>query len=108
MRGRSGHDKAKPQSGRISALAGRQGRLRACIPGLPQSNLQRSRNLVTTSIIKSDGVPRPVAGGGGAFQWWGGAPDWQTGAGFMMISLLNAVTNVVLRRGPSRSDGSSL
>ncbi len=70
MRGRSGHDKAKPQSGRISALAGRQGRLRACIHGLPQSNLQRSRNLVTTSIIKSDGVPRPVAGGGGAFQWW--------------------------------------
>ncbi len=63
MRGRSGHDKAKPQSGRISALAGRQGRLRACIPGLPQSNLQRSRNLVTTSIIKSDGVPglRPGA-----------------------------------------------
>ncbi len=57
MRGRSGHDKAKPQSGRISALAGRQGRLRACIPGLPQSNLQRSRNLVTTSIIKSDVVP---------------------------------------------------
>lgn len=82
MRGRSGHDKAKPQSGRISALAGRQGRLRACIPGLPQSNLQRSRNLVTTSIIKSDGVPRPSAGGGGAFQWWGGAPGRQTGAGF--------------------------
>lgn len=63
MRGRSGHDKAKPQSGRISALAGRQGRLRACIPGLPQSNLQRSRNLVTTSIIKSDTTPglRPGA-----------------------------------------------
>ena len=100
MRGRSGHDKAKPQSGRISALAGRQGRLRACIPGLPQSNLQRSRNLVTTSIIKSDGVPRPVAGGGGAFQWWGGAPGWQTGAGFMTDFLLNAVTNEVLRSGP--------
>ncbi len=100
MRGRSGHDKAKPQSGRISALAGRQGRLRACIPGLPQSNLQRSRNLVTTSIIKSDGVPRPSAGGGGAFQWWGGAPGRQTGTGFMMDFLLNAVTNVVLRSGP--------
>ncbi len=31
IRCRSGHDKAKPQSGRISALAGRKGRLRACI-----------------------------------------------------------------------------
>lgn len=30
VRRRSGHDKAKPQSGRISALAGREGRLRAC------------------------------------------------------------------------------
>ncbi len=30
VRCRSGHDKAKPQSGRISALAGREGRLRAC------------------------------------------------------------------------------
>lgn len=29
VRRRSGHGKAKPQSGRISALAGRQGRLRA-------------------------------------------------------------------------------
>ena len=43
---------------------------------------------------------RPSAGGGGAFQWWGGAPGRQTGAGFMMICLLNAVTNVVLRSGP--------
>ncbi len=30
MRGRSGHNKAKPQLGRISALAGRKSRLRAC------------------------------------------------------------------------------
>jgi hypothetical protein len=30
VRCRSGHDKAKPQSGRISALAGHQGRLQAC------------------------------------------------------------------------------
>ena len=30
VRCRSGHGKAKPQPGRISALAGRQGRLRAC------------------------------------------------------------------------------
>lgn len=30
VRCRSGHDKAKPQAGRISALVGRQGRLWAC------------------------------------------------------------------------------
>ncbi|MFK9381195.1 hypothetical protein ACJEJO_23065, partial [Escherichia coli] len=30
MRGRSGPDEGLPESGRISALAGRQGRLRAC------------------------------------------------------------------------------
>ncbi len=30
MRRRNGHDKAYPLSGRISALAGRQGRLQAC------------------------------------------------------------------------------
>ncbi|ENY6048906.1 hypothetical protein ACF0OM_005775, partial [Klebsiella pneumoniae] len=40
------------------------------------------------------------AGGGGAFQWWGGAPGRQTGAGFMMNFHLNAVTNLVLRLGP--------
>ncbi|HBX1710886.1 TPA: hypothetical protein MHQ00_27220, partial [Klebsiella pneumoniae subsp. pneumoniae] len=44
--------------------------------------------------------PRPSAGGGGAFQWWGGAPGRQTGAGFMINFLMNAVTNVVLRSGP--------
>ena len=58
------------------------------------------KRVVTTLIIKSDGVPRPSAGGGGAFQWWGGAPGWQTGAGFMINFLMNAVTNVVLRSGP--------
>ncbi|EPL4892818.1 hypothetical protein L7U82_005497, partial [Klebsiella pneumoniae] len=35
-----------------------------------------------------------------AFQWWGGAPGRQTGAGFMINFLMNAVTNVVLRSGP--------
>ncbi|HGV1180035.1 TPA: hypothetical protein ACNBZU_004597 [Escherichia coli] len=39
VRCRSGHDKAKPQSGRISALAGRQGRLRACYSILPAKQL---------------------------------------------------------------------
>ncbi|HFI8153647.1 TPA: Tn3 family transposase [Escherichia coli] len=42
----------------------------------------------------------PFGRGGGAFQWWGGAPGWQTGAGFMMNFHLNAVTNLVLRLGP--------
>ncbi|EDV7107435.1 hypothetical protein A4E12_004946 [Salmonella enterica subsp. enterica] len=34
MRGRSGHNKAKPQLGRISALVGRESRLRACKQGV--------------------------------------------------------------------------
>lgn len=42
----------------------------------------------------------PFGRGGGAFQWWGGAPGRQTGAGFMMDFLLNAVTNLILRSGP--------
>lgn len=68
MRGRSGHDKALPQSGRISALAGRKGRLRACTSNVPQNNSQQRQYVVTSSIIKSDDVPRPSAGGGSAFQ----------------------------------------
>ncbi|WP_248698387.1 hypothetical protein, partial [Escherichia coli] len=35
-----------------------------------------------------------------AFQWWGGAPGRQTGAGFMMNIIMNAVTNLILRSGP--------
>ena len=63
MRGRSGHDKALPQSGRISALAGRKGRLRACTSNVPQNNSQQRQYVVTTSIIKSDTTPglRPGA-----------------------------------------------
>lgn len=57
LRRRSGHDEALPKSGRISALAGRQGRLRACTHNVQRHCLQRLRTLVTTSIIKSDGVP---------------------------------------------------
>ncbi|RSB25227.1 hypothetical protein EGK68_24245, partial [Enterobacter cloacae] len=63
VRRRSGHDKAKPLSGRISALAGRQGRLRACTQNLQRRYSQPLRNLVTTSIIKSDGVPGRRPGG---------------------------------------------
>lgn len=57
VRCRSGPDKAKPKSGRISALAGRQGRLRACTQHLQRHHSQPLRILVTTSIIKSDVVP---------------------------------------------------
>ena len=83
MRGRSGHDKALPQSGRISALAGRKGRLRACTSNVPQNNSQQRQYVVTTPIIKSDVVPRPSAGGGGAFQWWGGAQGRRTAPVFL-------------------------
>jgi len=57
VRLRSGHDKAKPQSGRISALAGREGRLRACYSILSAKRLTATQTLVTTSIIKSDITP---------------------------------------------------
>lgn len=45
VRHRSGHDKAKPQSGRISALAGREGRLRACYTKLPVSTTNTHSNV---------------------------------------------------------------
>ncbi|EIA4658314.1 hypothetical protein K7J30_003884 [Salmonella enterica] len=45
MRHRSGHGKAKPQPGRISALAGRQGRLRACYTKLPDYTTDSYSNL---------------------------------------------------------------
>lgn len=80
MRLRSGPDKALLQSGRISALAGRQGRLRACIQIFQRCYSQQLKTLVTSSIIKSDGVPRPSAGGGLAFQCWGGAAKFQMSA----------------------------
>jgi hypothetical protein len=36
------------------------------------------------NIRHSKAMVFPAFGrGGGAFQWWGGAPGWQTGAGFM-------------------------
>lgn len=62
VRRRSGHDKAKPPSGRISALAGREGRLRACTQNSQRHHSQPLRILVTTSIIKSDVVPALWAG----------------------------------------------
>lgn len=99
VRGRSGPDKAVAAVGaylRVSAVQALTSvylRTYRCIA-------HSDERVVTTPIIKSDGVPRPLAGGGCAFQWWGGAPGRQTGAGFMTNFLLNAVTNVVLRSGP--------
>lgn len=69
------------------------------LQNLMRGHLKRLIFLVTTSIIKSD-VFRPFGPGGGAFQWWGGAPGRQTGAGFVINFLMNAVTNAVLPLGP--------
>ncbi|HBY4233996.1 TPA: hypothetical protein MIT98_27985 [Klebsiella pneumoniae] len=69
------------------------------LQNLMRGHLKRLIFLVTTSIIKSD-VFRPFGPGGGAFQWWGGALGRQTGAGFMMNIIMNAVTNLILRSGP--------
>lgn len=57
----------KPLSGRISALAGREGRLRACMKNCQQHYLQQRRSLVTSSIIKSDVVPALRAGASSLF-----------------------------------------
>lgn len=57
---------------RISALAGRQGRLRACMIFLQRYNAKQRITLVTTSIIKSDAVPALRAGAGALFSGgWG-------------------------------------
>ncbi len=91
----------EPQSGRISALAGREGRLRACTPepkAAPSTATMESSYNIRHS--KTMHYPGRWPGWGGAFQWWGGAPGRQTGAGFMMDFFLNAVTNVLLRSGP--------
>ena len=91
----------EPQSGRISALAGREGRLRACTPELkatsPTATTKHSYNI---HHFKAMHYPGRWPGLGGAFQWWGGAPDRQTGAGFMMNIFMNAVTNLVFRPVP--------
>ena len=91
----------EPQSGRISALAGREGRLRACTPELkatsPTATTKHSYNI---HHFKAMHYPGRWPGLGGAFQWWGGAPGRQTGAGFMMNIIMNAVTNLILRSGP--------
>lgn len=100
MRGRSGPDEGLPAVGAYLRVSGPEGRLRACTRELTAAPLTAMTRVVTTPIIKSDGVPRPSAGGGGAFQWWGGAPGWQTGVGFMMNIIMNAVTNLILRSGP--------
>ncbi len=100
VRGRSGPGKATAVAGAYLRVSGPEGRLRACTRQLTAAPPTAMKRVVTTPIIKSDGVPRPSAGGGGAFQWWGGAPGWQTGAGFMMNIIMNAVTNLILRSGP--------
>ncbi len=52
-----------PKSGRISALAGRQGRLRACMRTSSEKT-DSDDDVVTTFIIKSDSVPARRAGRG--------------------------------------------
>lgn len=105
VRRRSGHDKALPQSGRISALAGREGRLRACTQNLQRHHSQPLRILVTTSIIKSDVVPGLRPGAASLFS--GG----ERLSGFRRVLLVPLGIHFVCCNykyvwGPSRSDGS--
>ena len=73
MRGRSGHDKARAVVVAYLRVSGPVGPLTSVYSELTASPLTATNPLVTTPIIKSDVFPRPSAGGGGAFQWWGGA-----------------------------------
>ncbi|EHE8763963.1 hypothetical protein PV820_004466 [Salmonella enterica] len=58
MRLRSGHGKAKPQPGRISALCGPLGPLTGVLHKTSRPNhWQPLNSLVTSSSIKSDVVP---------------------------------------------------
>lgn len=84
MRGRSGHDKARAVVVAYLRVSGPVGPLTSVYSELTASPLTATNPLVTTSIIKSDGVPRPSAGGGGAFQWWGGACGCRTPPGFVL------------------------
>ena len=53
MRGRSGHVEALPKTGRISALASRQGAYERVTPYLPRHYVQQLRSLVTSSPLKA-------------------------------------------------------
>lgn len=85
-----------PKSGRISALAGRQGRLRACTEDFQPEDWQRWWCLVTTFIIKSDSVPALWAGAGPLFSYEGAALWFQfcAGPGFFWRLFLCVVTKV--------------
>lgn len=74
MRGRSGHNKAKPQLGRISALAGRESRLRACKQGVQRyllthparpdlSNPSTANRRAVSPLTISIWMPRALAWG---------------------------------------------
>jgi len=75
VRRRSGHGKAKPQSGRISALAGRQGRLRACSLYAEATPLTATQKPLVTTPINQPRLFRPVGPGGGG--WSAGAMGYQ-------------------------------
>jgi hypothetical protein len=95
VRGRSGHDKARAAVGAYLRVSGPRAAYERVHQNSKPHSHSNHRNIVTTSIILKRCIPG-LGRGGGAFQWWGGAPDRQTGAGFMMNIFMNAVTNVVL------------
>lgn len=67
VRRRSGHDKAKPQSGRISASAGREGRLRACSLYPEARLLTATQKPLVTTPINQPRLFRPEGPGGGGW-----------------------------------------
>ncbi len=95
-----------PQSWRISALAGHQGRLRACTQDLQRHHSQPVRILVTTSIIKSDGVPGLRPGAASLFS--GGSRLRCCRCARSAVLIVLYVVTIFLRQRPLRSDGTNL
>ena len=106
LRRRSGHDEALPKSGRISALAGRQGRLRACYSKLSATLLTATQELVTTSIIKSDVVPGLRPGAASLFS--GGSRLRCCRCARSAVLIVFYVVTIFSRQRPLRSDGTNL
>lgn len=106
LRRRSGHDEALPKSGRISALAGREGRLRACTQHLQRHHSQPLRILVTTSIIKSDVVPALWAGAASLFS--GGPRLRRRRCARSAVLIVLYVVTMLSRQRPQQRGGTNL
>lgn len=93
MRLRSGHGKAKPQPGRISALCGPLGPLTGVLHKTSRPNhWQPLNSLVTSSSIKSDVVPALWAGAASLFSGGRGCDGSGVHDSRLCVNILDVVT----------------